>query len=961
MPTSNFANDSFTTATQLTGVTNSAQGAVDQLLTSTNLLDFYRFKISGSSTNLRLNVTGIKGDVKLSLFKASSETTPDINPIAIPLRAENTGTISESYNSTSDPTALAGLAAGTYYIKIERSGLVPVDSTYSLDVFASSTQKTVSALWSNPAGGLDVWQTTGSGIDAKGQYTAIDTPSNFQLIGTADIDGDGIDDILWKDTVKNQFFVWFMENGTVRRDNLNVYLKDSTGQALAPKDSNWKIVGIDDIDKDGSTDFLLRNQVTGEMNAWFMKGEILVNDVSLTTNGLRLYSDWQISGFSNGRILWRNINSNAVTTWDIDRSGVKLGQVVTPTPISQDWKVIAFRDFNNDGIADILWRNSQTETIAFWKMKNTFETPPEYVSYQVSNNFRIAAIADFTGDGRPDIFFWNGKSKQVDPTNGGVMSLWEFLGDGLSIKGTYIKQATPDPNVFNTLNIQYEGSSAELVKDFDGDGKADILWRDQTSGATVIWKMNGDILVGTSNALGDLPPPIAMPGIQYDGFRTTASLNATTKKRDQFTAGLSVPNAFNLGVLDGSGSFIDKIGGGGTTDRSDWYKFTVETASLLTGINTTPGVITKVYAQRPNITPTTVNDLTLVSDAGLIDVFQPNTYYINVVFPQGYTTPGTPLPYTLNLTGRLGITNLSLANSTIALDKSSLSLDVNSANNQVTIQAYQLENTGDFAASNVTVAYYLSKDGILDAGDRLLTPGNLASAVGTVAKGTAEKVTNGVVTTPGVSTKASVGQIVLNLPGKNDPYWSGQNGSNYQIIAVVNPENPTRAVVNEKNFDDNAKASTAITITGLGNPDLTGGGLTRNTATISNTDLATGTFTIQNVGGVTSANETVSFYFSTDANIDSNIDLFLGNVPLSAIAGNGSVPGSYSFSLFDRNNPGSVQYWSSQGPVGTTISGFIGMIIDPEHIALDANPSNNQNQGLNKDLVAINVKIAANA
>lgn len=373
MPTSDVTNNSFATATQLTGINNSVQGAADQLLNnSTNPLDFYRFKISGSSTNLRLNVTGIKGDVKLSLFKASSETTPDINPIEISLRAESKGTISESYNSTSDAT-LADLTAGTYYVKIERSGLVLVDSTYSLDVFASSSQKTVSALWRNPSGGLASWQLAGGTVEAKGLFDATVAPSGSQLIGTADFDADGIDDILWKDTAKNQFFVWFMENGTVRRDNLNVYLKDSTNQALAPKDSNWKIVGIEDIDKDGSTDLLLRNQVTGEMNAWFMKGNVLVNDVTLT-NGFRVYSDWDILGFSNATVLWRNINSSQVVVWNLTRAGISKSTVV-PFIIPQEWKVNAFRDFNGDNIADVVWRNAQSESIVLWRRDATSAGP----------------------------------------------------------------------------------------------------------------------------------------------------------------------------------------------------------------------------------------------------------------------------------------------------------------------------------------------------------------------------------------------------------------------------------------------------------------------------------------------------------------------------------------------------------------------------------------------------------
>jgi hypothetical protein len=939
MPTSDVTNNSFATATQLTGINNSAQGAVDQLLNnSTNPLDFYRFKLSGSSTNLRLNVTGIKGDVKLSLFKASSEATPAVNPIEIALRAENKGTISESYNSTSDAT-LADLTAGTYYVKIERSGLVLVDSTYSLDVFASSSQKTVSALWRNPSGGLASWQLTGGTVEAKGIFDATATPAGSQMIGTADFNADGIDDILWKDTARNQFFIWFMENGTVRKDALNRYLVDSTTTALAAKDSNWRIVGVEDIDQDGSTDLLLRNQITGEMNAWFMKGNVLVSDVNLT-NGFRLYSDWEILGFSNATILWRNTNTNIIATWNISRVGISRLNVL-PLTLSQEWKVTAFRDFNSDKIADVVWRNEQLETIALWRMDATSAGPAEFKGYSVSNNFRMLAVADFNGDLRPDLLFWNGQS--------GDIVTWQMQKDVVSLVFNYV--------TLNGLNLNIKDVeqkySIEVSGDFDADGKEDLLLRDRITGLTITWKMDGSTIQGVT-LLDTVLPPITTPGIQYPGYKLTNSLKATTKKISQFTAGLSVPQAFDLGVLDGSGSFIDRIGGSSPADRSDWYKFTVDTPSLLTGINVVTATLgaaqTKIYAKKSGLTPVTVSDLNIV-DPALTSIFEPNTYYINVVFAQNYLTPGSPLPYTLNIAGRLGITNLSLANSTITPDKLSLALDVDSAKNQVTIAAYQLENTGDFAANNVTVAYYLSKDEALNiggpTGDLLLTQ---ISSVGTVAKGT-----------------ANVASIVLTLPGKNDPYWSGQSGSNYQIIAVVNPENPTRAVINERKFDDNAKASTAITISGLGNPDLTGGGFTGGSTSISNKDLATGSFTIKNIGGVASISQKVSFYFSTDANFDKNADLFLGNVTINPIQGNGSFTGSYSFLLFDSDpsvRSEYVTYWDGlnapvgTAPVGTKISGFIGMIIDPSGLILDANPNNNKDQGLLKDQVAIDVTIA---
>ncbi len=953
MPTSDITNNSFATATRLTGINNAPQGGVDQVLNRTdNPFDFYRFTTSGSS-NLRINLTGIAGDVQLSLYKVASDTATPTDANLVTLRTGSTGRLSESYTSTSDPI-LADVTPGTYYIKIEQAGIALPSSTYSLGVFASSTQDTISALWRDPNGGLDAWQLAGNTIDAKGSFTVADAPATLKMIGSGDFNADGVDDILWKDTIKNTFVLWFMENGTVRKSVAEI--QDSTGLSYQ-RSNDWVIAGIDDVDKDGFSDILLRNQTSGETDIWFMNESQVTNAVNLATaaNGARIYSDWQIAGFSNAKVLWRNINSNAVVTWDLSRNGVDKGRLVET--ISQDWKVVAYQDFNNDGVPDVMWRNTQLQAIVLWRMSSNSDAPAEGKLYNVRNNFRISAIADFNGDKRPDVLFWDGTP------NSGEIVTWSIQQDAVSIVGSVVTSSNNNGLTFNALNIKYEGFDVALAKDFDGDGKADILWRDKTTGQTVFWKMDGSVLV-KSSALDVVPLTNVISGIDYSGFKAVSYLKATTKKQPQFTAGLTRLNAFDLGVLDGSGSFLDTIGGtSASTDRADWYKFKVEIPSLLTGLSLAGASIgnskVEVYTDRGSQSNVAFTATELLAVLTPESDTVPKTYYVKVT-PDS-TKLSIRTPYTLNVTGRLGITNLK-ANS-IAIDKTSLALDIDSTKNKVTVTAFQFENNGDFAANNVNIGYYISRDGILDTSDKRLAK---VSTVGTVARGIAEKVNaNGTVTpgTPNVVNLPVSPTITLELPGANDPFWS-QSGASYQIIAVIDPD---KVITNEKKRDDNAIASTALTITKAGGSDLTGTAFSTSASSISLSSGASGSFTISNIGGVNFGVQNiplkVKFYFSTDPTIGTN-DLFLGEKviqPTPGIAGGASLTDTFSFAL-NNSDPERINYWNDLknplvGPTQTQVSGFIGMIIDTAGSnILDANTGNNSNnQTLGKDKVAVTV------
>jgi hypothetical protein len=89
----------------------------------------------------------------------------------------------------------------------------------------------------------------------------------WQVVGTPDLDGDGKSDILWRNQQTGQL-VYYLMDGVVR--------KPGGVGTLTPSvvDPVWNVVGTPDLDGDGKPDILWRNQQTGQLVYWFMNGVV---------------------------------------------------------------------------------------------------------------------------------------------------------------------------------------------------------------------------------------------------------------------------------------------------------------------------------------------------------------------------------------------------------------------------------------------------------------------------------------------------------------------------------------------------------------------------------------------------------------------------------------------------------------------------------------------------------------
>jgi hypothetical protein len=339
-------------------------------------------------------------------------------------------------------------------------------------------------LWHNPtSGAVQVWLMNGSSVASSGNTATISPGSGWNIAATGDFDGDGKSDLLWQNNFTGTVQAWFM-NGTGYSAATNI-------ATVAPADG-WSIAETGDYNGDGKSDILWRNPTSGALQEWLMNGGSVSSSPSLTS--IPPGSGWSImrgggfgpaarndfNGDGRGDILWQNSGSGTVEEWQMNGgSSLSSPDIATIAPGS-GWSVVAGGDFDANGKADLLWRNSNTGTIQLWLMNGgTIASASNVGSVSPASGWSVVGAGDFNGDGRSDILWQNSTTGTVE----------EWLMNGSAVLSAP-DIATVAPG---------SGWSIAATGDFDADGKSDILWRNSSTGTVQAWLMNGSAVSSSSN------------------------------------------------------------------------------------------------------------------------------------------------------------------------------------------------------------------------------------------------------------------------------------------------------------------------------------------------------------------------------------------------------------------------------------------------------------------------------
>ncbi len=261
-----------------------------------------------------------------------------------------------------------------------------------------------------------------------------------------------------------------------------------------------------DFNGDGRADFFLQNIFTGDISVWLINGGQVLGRISLGT--LAPSTGWtpigikDVNGDGHTDLFWYNPTSGAVSAWLINGGRFTQSVLYGAMPVGQGWIPAGFEDFNGDGRADLLWYNAYTGAIAVWLLSGgSVLQSTQLGSLAPSTGWTPVGIKDVNGDGRADLFWYN--------TNDGALAAWLINGGSVLQVVSYGAMPIAD------------GWIPAGFEDFNGDGRADLLWYNGYTGFVGSWLLSGGTVLQSTQYGSAVPnsgwSPIGLKDVNGDG------------------------------------------------------------------------------------------------------------------------------------------------------------------------------------------------------------------------------------------------------------------------------------------------------------------------------------------------------------------------------------------------------------------------------------------------------------
>jgi hypothetical protein len=207
------------------------------------------------------------------------------------------------------------------------------------------------------------------------QMQAPNSYPGWRLITMADMDGDGIPDLIWQNDQTRQVGVWHMSGpqaATLR----------SISWPAPGSYPGWTLAAVADMNRDGVLDLLWQNDQTRAVGVWFMGGAQRTTQLSIGWLAPGTYPGWTLVAAADMNrdgvpdLVWQHEQTRQVGVWYM--AGAEASTLLFadwPAPASYPgWRVVGVADMNRDGVPDLIWQHDTTREVGTWLLSGARAT-----------------------------------------------------------------------------------------------------------------------------------------------------------------------------------------------------------------------------------------------------------------------------------------------------------------------------------------------------------------------------------------------------------------------------------------------------------------------------------------------------------------------------------------------------------------------------------------------------------
>lgn len=310
---------------------------------------------------------------------------------------------------TAQPHSVSITAGQSVTLTVTASGTGPLSYQWYTGASGNTASPingaTGSSLTVSPTVTTSYWVRVSNACGSVNSSTATITVSVSTGGGSVrgDFNGDGVPDLIWRNFATGENRIWLMStSGTVL----------SSVAILSAPDLTWRIVGAGDFNGDGKQDIVWRNQSTGQDLVWLMNGTTYSSTLSLPTvsdTNWQLESVNDFNGDGKPDLLWRNYSIGMNVIWYMN-GGSLSSSVTLNWATDVTWRIVGSGNLNGDAAQDIVWRNSSTGRVLIWFMSGSGSATLQAsgdVYPSMSSSIQVDAVSSYNGDSISDIVLRN--------------------------------------------------------------------------------------------------------------------------------------------------------------------------------------------------------------------------------------------------------------------------------------------------------------------------------------------------------------------------------------------------------------------------------------------------------------------------------------------------------------------------------------------------------------------------